>query len=85
MKKFTKSEWETLAKRFNEKKMLGKLMLLKQHPNIFKLETDNGWLMLRLHDQEAMENEYDMLFEFPNELSSRDIDDLFWMADIKTY
>jgi len=83
--KYTKQQWETLAKRFNEKKMLGKLMLLKQHPDIFKLETDNGWMMLRLHDQEAMENEYDMLFEFPNELSSRDVLDLFWMADIKTY
>jgi hypothetical protein len=83
--KYTKQQWETLAKRFNEKKMLGKLMLLKQHPDIFKLETDNGWMMLRLHAEEAMENEYDMLFEFPNELSSRDILDLFWMADIKTY
>jgi hypothetical protein len=82
MRKFTKQEWETLAKRFNEKKMLGKLMLIKQNKNIFKLEQDNGWFMLRLHDQEAMENEYDMLFNFPSELSSRDINDLFWMADI---
>jgi hypothetical protein len=65
--------------------MLGKLMLLKQHPDIFKLEIDNGWCMLRLHDQDAMEDEYDMLFEFPNELSSKDICDLFWMADIKIY
>jgi hypothetical protein len=62
--------------------MLGKLMLIKQNKNIFKLEQDNGWFMLRLHDQEAMENEYDMLFNFPSELSSRDINDLFWMADI---
>jgi hypothetical protein len=85
MRKFTKQEWETLAKRFNEKKMLGKLMLIKQNKDIFKLEQDNGWFMLRLHDQEAMENEYDMLFEFPNELSSRDIKDLFWMADITLY
>jgi hypothetical protein len=85
MRKFTKQEWETLAKRFNEKKMLGKLMLIKQNKDIFKLEQDNGWFMLRLHDQEAMENEYDMLFEFPNELSSRDINDLFWMADITLY
>jgi hypothetical protein len=82
MRKFTKQEWETLAKRFNEKKMLGKLMLIKQNKDIFKLEHDNGWFMLRLHDQEAMENEYDMLFNFPSELSSRDIVDVFWMADI---
>ena len=85
MRKFSKEEWQTLANTFNSKKFLGKLMLIKQHPTIFKLEHDNGWLMLRLHCEEAMENEYDMLFQFPNELSSRDINDLFWMADIKIY
>jgi hypothetical protein len=41
--------------------------------------------MLRLHCEDAMSKEFDMLFEFPNELSSRDINDLFWMADIKIY
>ena len=85
MRKFTKTEWETLAKRFNEKKFIGKLMLIKQNPEIFKLEEDNSWFMLRLHDQEAMQNEYDMLFNFSNELSNKDIRDLFWMADIKLY
>jgi hypothetical protein len=82
---YSERQWRELAKRFNEKKFIGKLMLIKQHPDIFKLETDNGWLMLRLHSKEAMENEYDFLFKFPNELSSREIDDLFWMADIKIY
>lgn len=85
MRKFTKTEWETLAKRFNEKKFIGKLMLIKQNPEIFKIEEDNSWFMLRLCDQEAMKNEYDMLFNFPNELSSKDIRDLFWMVDIKLY
>ena len=85
MRKFTKTEWETLAKRFNEKKFIGKLMLIKQNPEIFKLEEDNSWFMLRLHDQEAMQNEYDMLFNFSNELSNKDIRDLFWMADIKLH
>ena len=41
--------------------------------------------MLRLHDVEAMENEYDMLFNFPNELSDSDVRDVFWMADIDLY
>lgn len=85
MRKFTKTEWETLAKRFNEKGFVGKMLLIKQNPEIFKLEEDNSWFMLRLHDQEAMQNEYDMLFNFPNELSSKDIRDLFWMADIDLY
>jgi hypothetical protein len=82
---FNKDEWKELAKRFNEKKFLGKLLLIKQNPNLFKLEIDSGWMMLRLHSEEAMQQEFDMLFEFPNELSSSDITDLFWAADIKTY
>lgn len=85
MRKFTKTEWETLAKRFNEKKFIGKMLLIKQNPEIFKLECDNGWYMLRLHDQYAMDEEIDMLFNFPNELSDSDVKDLFWMADIKLY
>jgi hypothetical protein len=82
---FTKDEWKELAKRFNEKKFLGKLLLIKQNPTLFKLEIDSGWMMLRLHSEEAMQQEFDMLFEFSNELSSSDINDLFWAADIKTY
>lgn len=82
---YTEQEWKLLAKRFNEKKFLGKLLLIKQNPTLFKLEIDNGWMMLRLHSEEAMGKEFDMLFEFPNELSSSDITDLFWAADIKTY
>lgn len=82
---YTKEQWEILAKRFNEKSFKGKILLLKQHPKIFKLEVDSGWFMLRLHNQDAMENEYDMLFEFPNELSDSDIYDLFWFSDVKLY
>lgn len=82
---YTDNEWKELAKRFNEKGFLGKLLLIKQNPTLFKLEIDNGWMMLRLHSEAAMEKEFDMLFEFPNELSSSDITDLFWAADIKTY
>lgn len=82
---YTGAQWKELAKRFNEKGFLGKLMLIKQNPTLFKLEIDNGWMMLRLHSEEAMQREFDMLFEFPNEVSSSNIDDLFWAADIKTY
>lgn len=82
---YTKEQWQTLAKRFNEKKFLGKVMLIKQHQDIFKLEIDNGWCMLRLHDQQAMEDEMDMLFQFPNELSDKDIYDLFYLLDIKVF
>jgi hypothetical protein len=38
---YTKEQWQTLARRFNEKKFLGKVMLIKQHQEIFKLEIDN--------------------------------------------
>lgn len=85
--KYTESQWRELAKRFNEKKFLGKLMLIKQHPTIFKLEEDDGWYMLRLHCEDAMSKEFDMLFEFDNEIGaySSNLKDLFWMADIKIY
>lgn len=82
---YTEPQWKELAKRFNKVSFLGKLMLIKQNPTIFKLEEDNSWFMLRLHCEEAMANEYDMLFEFPNELSSSDIRNLFWLSDIKLY
>lgn len=82
---YTEKQWEILSERFNKMSFLGKLMLIKQHPTIFKLEEDNSWFMLRLNCEEAMTNEYDMLFEFPNELSSSDIRNLFWLGDIKLY
>tara|TARA_R110000782_G_scaffold260726_1_gene352044 strand:- start:384 stop:635 length:252 start_codon:yes stop_codon:yes gene_type:complete len=82
---YTENQWKKLAESFNSKKFLGKLMLIKQHPTIFKLEEDNSWFMLRLHCEDAMENEWDLLFEFPGELSSSNIRDLFWSADVKLY
>jgi hypothetical protein len=82
---YSKDQWKTLAKRFNEKGTLGKLLLIKQHPKIFKLEHNSGWFMLRLWDEQAMQEEMDMLFNFPNELSSSDIVDLFYLADIQLH
>jgi len=83
MRKFTKTEWETLAKRFNEKKFIGKLMLIKQNPEIFYLDTDGFNVELRLYDQEAMFNGFDDLFEFPTTFEFHYLKDVFSLIDVK--
>ena len=83
--KYTEEQYKKMAEKFNNFKIQGKLLTIKNNSDIFKLEEDNGWYMLRLHDQEAMDKELDFLFEFPNELSSRDIYELFLLAGIKLY
>lgn len=83
--KYTKEQYQKMAEKFNNFKTQGKLITIKNNPDIFKLEQDNGWYMLRLHDQDAMEEELDFLFEFPSELSSKDIYELFLLAGIKLH
>ena len=83
--KYTKEQYQKLADKFNSYKITGKLFLIKNHPDIFKLECDNGWYMLRLNDEEAMQQELDFLFKFPNELDSRDINAVFDLAGIKIW
>lgn len=72
--KYTKSQYEELARRFNEFGIQGKLLLIKQNPEIFKLEHHKeDWYLLRLVEDEAMELELDFLFEFPNEISKEQL------------
>lgn len=83
--KYTEEQYKTLAKRFNGYKTFGKLTLIKNHPDIFKLEEDSGWFALRLNDEDAQEKELDFLFDFPNELDTSDIRAIFDLAGIKLY
>jgi len=80
---YSHTQYEEMAMKFNLLGFTGKLLLIKNHSDIFYLEEDNGWFMLRLKDDNAMDNEYDMLFNFPNELSSSDIRELFKLIDIQ--
>ena len=85
--KYNKSQYEEMAKKFNAMGFKGKVLTIRNTPQVFKLEEDNGWYMLRLVDETAMENEWDMLFEFDNEVgaSSSNIRDLFSLLDIKLH
>lgn len=80
---YSKTQYEEMARKFNLLGFTGKLLLIKNHSDIFYLEEDSGWFMLRLRDENAMENEFDMLFNFPTELSSSDIRELFKLIDIQ--
>lgn len=82
---YSTENYKEMAKRFNSQSFTGKLIIIKNNPTIFRLEEDCGWLMLRLQDNEAMEQEIDFLFEFPNELSSREIRDMFTLLNIKLH
>ena len=83
MKNFTKGEWQILAKRFNSFSFTGKLLLIKNHSDIFYLEFDGYNFFLRLKDETAMNNEWDKYFEFPQELEPIHIKELFKLIDIK--
>lgn len=83
--KYSKEQYQKLADKFNAYKITGKLFLIKNHPDIFKLEHSDDWFKLRLNDDEAMEQELDYLFKFPEELSSKDIEAVFELAGIKLW
>ncbi len=79
--KYNLEQYKTLAERFNSKSFLGKLMLIKQNPDIFTLEVSDGNLFLRLEDS-AMWESLDYYFSFPQFLSDKEWRDLFSMMDI---
>lgn len=69
--KYTSTQYEELARRFNKLGLEGKLLLVKMHPTLFKLEFDGTWYALRLWDEEAQQQEIDMLFELENILDEK--------------
>jgi hypothetical protein len=80
--KFTKEQYIQLGKRFSEKSFLGKIMLIKQNPEIFTLEVSDGNFFLRLED-EAMWESLDSYFSFPQNLEDIEFKQLFSLIDIK--
>lgn len=81
--KYSESTYKTLAERFNAKSFLGKVMLIKQTPDLFQLEVDDcSNFFLRLKDEEAQIKGIDMWFEFPQELSGKAFKSVFDIAGI---
>ena len=82
---YSREQYVKLSERFNSNSFSGKLILIKNNPDIFKLEFDGDNFWLRLCDNEAMKREDDMLFNFPQILSWEDMRDLLKLIDIKLY
>lgn len=72
-----------LSERFNKQSFLGKLVLIKNNPTLFKIETDGTNLRLRLLDNEAMQAGLDMNFDFPEFVEFELIRDIFSLIDVK--
>lgn len=83
MKNFTKEEWQILAKRYNSLGFTGKLLLIKNHSDIFYLEIDGDNFFLRLHQDNAMFEGWDLFFNFPQNLEEQHLKELFKLIDIQ--
>lgn len=83
---FTGNQWKILSGRFNSNSFTGKILLIKQHKDIFKLEYDgDGNFWLRLNDDKAQFDEMDRLFHFPQNLSFNEMRDLLSLLDLKLF
>jgi len=72
--KYSVENYKEMARRFNLLGTEGKLLLVKMNSTLFKLEFDGTWYALRLWDNDAQEQEIDMLFELDNLLEGRDLE-----------
>jgi hypothetical protein len=75
--KYTVAQYKRMAEKFNKLGLEGKLLLIKIHPDIFRLDLHKeDWYMFRLQEDEAMVLELDFLFEMPNELTEEQLKDI---------
>lgn len=79
---YTTEKYKTLADRFNSNSFLGKLIIIKNNPDLFTIESDGYNIRLRLED-EAQKQELDLLFSFPETFGFEEIKDVFSLVDIK--
>ena len=80
--KYSIEQYKVLAERFNKQTFLGKLILIKNNPEIFTLEVDGTNVRLRL-ENDAMLLNLDYNFSFPQFFEYSHLKDIFSLADIK--
>ena len=80
---YTKTQYEEMARKFNLLGLTGKLLLIKNHSDIFYLEIDGDNFFLRLHQENAMFEEFDLFFNFPQNLEEQHFKELFKLIDIQ--
>lgn len=82
---YNQAQYKAMSIKYNNLGFTGKLLLIKNHSDIFYLEFDSYNFFLRLKDETAMNNEWDKYFEFPQELEPIHIKELFKLIDIKLH
>ena len=85
---YTQNQYHELAKRFNSKSILGKLITIKANTDIFKLFCDSeGRITLQLVDDDANRLELDLLFDLPSNILEHPegIKAMFELANIKLH
>lgn len=80
--KYSLEQYKTLAERFNKMSFLHKLITIKNTKELFEIETDGYNVRLRLLDEEAMINNIDSYFLFPEFLEYSHLKDIFSLYDI---
>jgi hypothetical protein len=78
---YTEQQYKTLSDKFNKMTFLHKLITIKNNPTIFTIETDGYNVRLRL-EEEAMLNNIDSYFLFPEFLEYSHLKDIFSLSDI---
>ena len=78
---YSKEQYITLSERFNKQSFLGKLLLIKQNPNLFTLEVDGTNVRLRL-ENDAMVLGLDSYFSFPEFFEYSHLKDIFSLGNI---
>jgi hypothetical protein len=80
--KFSVEQYKTLSGKFNKMTFLHKLITIKNNKELFVIETDGYNIRLRLLDEEAMINNIDSYFLFPEFLEYSHLRDIFSLSDI---
>ena len=80
---YVKTQYEEMARKFNLLGLTGKLLLIKNHSDIFYLEIDGDNFFLRLHQDNAMFEGWDLFFNFPQNLEEQHLKELFKLIDIQ--
>ena len=79
--KYSIEQYKVLAERFNKQTFLGKLILIKNNPEIFTLEVDGTNVRLRL-ENDAMLLNLDYNFSFPQFLEYSHLKDIFSLGNM---
>ena len=80
---YSKEQYIEMSRKFNLLGFTGKLLLIKNHSDIFYLEIDGDNFFLRLHQDNAMFEGWDLFFNFPQNLEKQHLKELFKLIDIQ--